>query len=139
MLIIAKEVWGSAGGKAGVEARDIYACVMWLHQKLFGNTGAHLSRLEITMRTIEVGAVKIHLEEDEETVVLLEKLLRPLSNKEVAAMIGISERTVMRWKRAGRLPSRDGGQVFMMDLIRHVAPENSAGTNLGVGTPNRQN
>lgn len=75
------------------------------------------------MRMIEVGAVKFHLEEDEEAVKLLESLLRPLNNKEVAAMIGISERTVMRWKRLGRLPSRDTGQIFVLDLIRHLAPE----------------
>ena len=80
-------------------------------------------------RTIEVGAVKIHLREDEEAIALLEKLLRPLSNKEVAAMIGVSERTVMRWKRAGRLPSRESGQVFMVDLIRHVAIENTSMAN----------
>lgn len=80
-------------------------------------------------RTIEVGAVKIHLREDEEAMVLLEKLLRPMSNKEVAAMLGISERTVMRWKRAGRLPSRESGQVFMVDLIRHVAAEKPSLTN----------
>jgi FixJ family two-component response regulator len=75
------------------------------------------------MRTIEVGAVKIHLEKQEEAKEMLEALLRPLSNKEVAAMIGISERTVMRWKLTGRLPSRGNGQVFMVDLIRHLAPE----------------
>ena len=80
----------------------------------------------MSTRMIEVGAVKIHLQEDEEAVVLLEKLLRPMSNKEVAAMIGVSERTVMRWKRAGRLPSRDNGQVFMVDLIRHVSAEKAA-------------
>jgi len=74
------------------------------------------------MRMIEVGAVKIHLEEDEEAVALLESLLRPLNNKEVAAMIGISERTVMRWKRNGRLPTRHKGQIFVLDLIRHLAP-----------------
>lgn len=85
------------------------------------------------MRTIEVGAVKIHLNEDEEAVGMLEKLLRPLSNKEVAAMIGVSERTVMRWKRMGRLPSRDSGQVFMVDLIRHVAPGQPAGSNSADG------
>ncbi|MCZ6730182.1 MAG: hypothetical protein O7C61_10795 [SAR324 cluster bacterium] len=75
------------------------------------------------MRTIEVGAVKIHLEKQEEATEMLEALLRPLSNKEIAAMIGISERTVMRWKLVGRLPSRGSGQVFMVDLIRHLAPE----------------
>lgn len=79
------------------------------------------------MRTIEVGAVKIHLEENEEAVALLESLLRPLNNKEVAAMIGISERTVMRWKRSGRLPTRNKGQIFVLDLIRHLAPERLGG------------
>ncbi|MCZ6472053.1 MAG: helix-turn-helix domain-containing protein [SAR324 cluster bacterium] len=82
------------------------------------------------MRTIEVGAVKIHLQEGEEAVSMLEALLRPLSNKEVAAMIGISERTVMRWKQAGRLPVRESGQVFMVDLIRHLAPEQATGGEL---------
>ncbi len=75
------------------------------------------------MRIIEVGAVKIHLEQNEEAMALLESLLRPLNNKEVAAMIGVSERTVMRWKRCGRLPSRNKGQIFVLDLIRHLAPE----------------
>lgn len=79
------------------------------------------------MRTIEVGAVKIHLKENEEAVALLESLLRPLNNKEVAAMIGISERTVMRWKRSGRLPTRNKGQIFVLDLIRHLAPERLGG------------
>ena len=65
-----------------------------------------------TMRTIEVGAVKIHLQEGEEAVSMLEALLRPLSNKEVAAMIGISERTVMRWKQAGRLPARERAKTL---------------------------
>ncbi len=75
------------------------------------------------MRMIEIGAVKIHLQENEEAQTLLEAMLRPLNNKEVAAMIGVSERTVMRWKQVGRLPSRRNGQVFMVDLIRHLAPE----------------
>ena len=74
------------------------------------------------MRIIEVGAVKIHLDENEEVVSLLQALLRPLNNKEIATVVGISERTVLRWKKEGRLPSRQKGQVLMVDLLRHIAP-----------------
>ena len=79
------------------------------------------------MRIIEVGAVKIHLDENEEVVSLLQALLRPLNNKEIATVVGISERTVLRWKKEGRLPSRLKGQVLMVDLLRHIAPPLSAG------------
>ena len=74
------------------------------------------------MRTIEIGEVKIHLEKNEEAVDMLQALLRPLSNKEVAAMIGISERTVVRWKQTGLLPARETGQLLLVDLVRHMAP-----------------
>jgi len=90
------------------------------------------------MRIIEVGSVKIHLQEGEEAVSMLEALLRPLSNKEVAAIIGISERTVMRWKQAGRLPARESGQVFMVDLIRHLAPEGVTGRELAGALPDKE-
>jgi len=75
------------------------------------------------MRTIEIGEVKIHLEENEEAVGMLQALLRPLSNKEVASMIGISERTVVRWKQTGLLPARETGQLLLVDLVRHLAPD----------------
>ena len=79
------------------------------------------------MRIIEVGAVKIHLDENEEVVSLLQALLRPLNNKEIATVVGISERTVLRWKKEGRLPSRQKGQVLLVDLLRHIAPPLPAG------------
>ena len=79
------------------------------------------------MRMIEVGAVKIHLDENEEVVSLLQALLRPLNNKEIATVVGISERTVLRWKKEGRLPSRQKGQVLMVDLLRHIVPPLPAG------------
>ena len=78
------------------------------------------------MRTIEVGSIKIHLEEIEETITVLQSLLRPLNNKEVATMIGISERTVVRWKKLGQIPSRSNGQVFMVDMLRHLMPNSSS-------------
>ena len=42
------------------------------------------------MRAIEVGAIKIHLGKDEEPMPVLESLLRPLNNKEIAAMIELA-------------------------------------------------
>ena len=77
------------------------------------------------MRMIEVGEVKIHLDENDEAVGMLQALLRPLSNKEVAGMIGISERTVVRWKQNGTLPARETGQLLLVDLVRHMAPRQS--------------
>ena len=74
------------------------------------------------MRTIEIGEVKIHLDKNEDAVGMLQALLRPLSNKEVAVMIGISERTVVRWKQTGLLPARESGQLLFVDLVRHMAP-----------------
>ncbi len=85
------------------------------------------------MRTIEVGGVRIHLEDNEEALAMLQSLLRPLNNKEVASMIGISERTVVRWKRSGRLPSRGNGQVFLVDLVRHLAPRGSEPVSVTTG------
>jgi len=75
------------------------------------------------METIEVGAIKVHLEGHDEAMKFLTSLMRPLSNKEIAAMIGISERTVARWKINGRLPSRVNGQLYLVDLLKHLIPE----------------
>ena len=47
--------------------------------------------------------------------------MRPLVNKEIAAMMGISERTVIRWKKKGVIPSRNGQQVFLIDLLNGIA------------------
>ena len=71
--------------------------------------------------TIELGFLQIHLPEGAEATGMVEILLRPLVNKQIAAMLGISERTVIRWKRAGMLPCRGKSQVFMMDLLRFVS------------------
>ena len=44
----------------------------------------------------------------------------------------------MRWKQAGRLPTRESGQVFMVDLIRHLAPEQATGGELAGVLPDKE-
>lgn len=83
------------------------------------------------MRTIEIGQVKIHLENDEDPAELLKTMFRPLSNKEMAGMIGISERSVLRWKSEGRLPTKPKGQVNLIDLLRYLGGESQAATENG--------
>lgn len=74
------------------------------------------------VRIIEIGAIKIHLYEDEGVINLMGEIVRPLVIKEIAAMLQVSERTVMRWRQGGILPPR-GRQLSMVDLVRHLAPE----------------
>lgn len=71
-------------------------------------------------RKIEVGIIHIHLPAHESAVAVVEGLLRPMVNKEIAAMMGISERTVMRWKKSGQLPSRGRRQVFLIELLHNI-------------------
>lgn len=73
------------------------------------------------MRAIEIEDVKIHLEEGEDPIDVLKSLLKPLNNKEIAAMLGVCERTVIRWKDKGKLPTRGKGQIFVMDMLKHIA------------------
>ena len=68
-------------------------------------------------RTIELGHLRIHLDEDEETVTVLQSLARHLSNQETAEILGVSERTVRRWKRKGRLPCGENTRLSFADLL----------------------
>lgn len=78
-------------------------------------------------RLIELGNLRIHLKEDEDTVSLLQSLMRHVSNQEVADMLGISERTVRRWKREGRLPSRGSARLKLVDVLEHLTGDNAPG------------
>lgn len=69
----------------------------------------------------------MQLDSNEEAVSLLTSLLRHLSNKEVATMVGVSERTVRRWKLEGRLPSRTNEPVMLADLLLYLAPKDPPG------------
>lgn len=68
-------------------------------------------------RTIELGHLRIHLDEEEETVTVLQSLARYLSNQETAEILGVSERTVRRWKRKGRLRCGENMRLSFADLL----------------------
>lgn len=52
---------------------------------------------------MEFGAVKIHVRTVNEARELLAPFLRVSNRKELAQLLGISERTLRRWSRDGRL------------------------------------
>ncbi len=66
---------------------------------------------------LEIGPLRITLEPGEEPAAVLSSLLRRLSNKELSHAIGVSDKTVQRWKMEGRLPTRTGGHVLLVDLL----------------------
>ena len=57
---------------------------------------------------------------EDEALTIIQGLLRHVNNKEVASMLGISERTVRRWKLAGRLPNKEHEQISLLELIMHL-------------------
>lgn len=71
---------------------------------------------------IELGSVKLVLDSGEDVDEVLRRLLRHFTNKEIAALLGVSERTVRRWKEQGRLPSRGSGQITLLELLRFLGP-----------------
>ena len=75
------------------------------------------------MRTIEIGAIKLHGEDGEDWMELLGRLAEPLSNKMLGSLLQVNERTIMRMKSAGRLPNHaPGHQLTMIDVVRFIAP-----------------
>lgn len=86
------------------------------------------------MRRIELGAIRLYFDSMEEAVAVLSALVRHLTNKEAATMLGVSERTVRRWKGEGRLTAAEsGGALTLADLLqRHVA---AAGRPAGLPDP----
>ena len=75
------------------------------------------------MRTIEIGAIKLHGEDGDDWMELLGRLAEPLSNKRVGSLLQVCERTVMRMKTKGLLPKNaPGHQLTMIDLVRFIAP-----------------
>ena len=94
----------------------------------------------MTERSIEIGGLRIQLTTDEDPVSLVQSLMRHVSNQEVADILGVSERTVRRWKRTGRLPQQEHTRLKLVDVIAHLtqtavqgaeartdAPENESG------------
>ena len=77
------------------------------------------------MNVVHLGALRLDLEESDAAFEVLTALLRHLNNKEVGGLLGISERTVRRWKLSGRLPNKDNEQVSLLELLLHLAGANN--------------
>jgi len=77
---------------------------------------------------LELGTVNVVLDADEDPAVFLKRLYRHLTNMEVGEILGVSNKTVQRWKREGRLPSRGTGQIMLLDLLHFLDPGLAAGT-----------
>ena len=92
----------------------------------------------VAERLIELGSVRIHLDANEDALELLRSLMRHVSNQEIADMLGISERTVRRWKHEGRLPRQGHARLKLADLIEHLARQRAtpAGNNGNKGGRN---
>ncbi|MDH5753251.1 MAG: helix-turn-helix domain-containing protein [Deltaproteobacteria bacterium] len=69
---------------------------------------------------IRVGTVCLDVEGDRELQGALRSLFRHLSNKELGDILGISERTVRRWKDEGQLPSKGRERLTMLDLLQTI-------------------
>lgn len=67
---------------------------------------------------IDLGPVRVEFGKGEDPVTFLRGLLRPLNNLELADMLGVSPKTVQRWKADGRLPRGEGNQVRLLDLLQ---------------------
>jgi excisionase family DNA binding protein len=71
---------------------------------------------------LELGALTVEVERQEDAADFLRGLFRQLTNKEVAEVLGVTDKTVRRWRRAGRLPGREGGQLTLLDLLHYLGP-----------------
>jgi len=71
---------------------------------------------------IRIGNVHIELERGEDPAQAFKGLMRKMGNKELGDLLGVSERTVRRWKDSGELPGA-GRQVSMMELLAPDAGE----------------
>ena len=72
------------------------------------------------MSMMTLGPIQMEFGQEEEALTILRGLLRHVNNKEVAHLLGISERTVRRWKLSGRLPNREHEQVSLLELVSHL-------------------
>lgn len=86
---------------------------------------------------LELGGIRLVVESEAEMVEVLTAMLRHLTNKEVAGILGVSERTVRRWKEEGRLPDRGNEQVTLAELVAHLLPLGSAHNGQEVHGPSR--
>lgn len=55
---------------------------------------------------LQLGTLTVQVERQEEATEFLRGLFRHLNNKEVAELLGVTDKTVRRWQQTGRLPRR---------------------------------
>lgn len=74
--------------------------------------------------TIELGPLRLRAASGEDLEQVLSGLMRFLTNQEVADRLGVSERTVRRWRADGTLPTTKGEKITVLDLLVYVATRN---------------
>jgi hypothetical protein len=67
---------------------------------------------------LELSGIKLHAQSSAQALELLQLMLRHLSAAELSRMLGVSERTIGRWGRQGRLPTDGSGGVMLFNLLR---------------------
>lgn len=66
---------------------------------------------------LELGALRIELEEGDDVEAFFRGLFRHFNNMELSEILGVSPKTVTRWKRDGRLPGGQGKGLSMLELL----------------------
>ena len=69
---------------------------------------------------LELGALKIELDEGDDVEAFFRSLFRHFNNMELSEILGVSPKTVTRWKRDGRLPGGQGKGLTMLELLGAV-------------------
>jgi Homeodomain-like domain len=71
---------------------------------------------------VELGALTVEVERQEDAAALLRSLCRRLNAREVAELLGVTDKTVRRWRELGRLPGDAHGHFTLMHLLDHLVP-----------------
>ena len=71
---------------------------------------------------LELGAFTVEVERQEDAANFVCGLLRRLNNRDVGHLMGVTDKTVRRWRREGRLPSEEGAQLTLLNLLYYLAP-----------------
>ena len=69
---------------------------------------------------LELGALRIELEAGDDVEAFFRSLFRHFNNMELSEILGVSPKTVTRWKRDGRLPTGSGKGLAMVELLGAV-------------------
>lgn len=70
--------------------------------------------------TMEIGALRLHFESPEDMDAQLGRLGELVSVKEMAAMTGVSEKTVNRWKHLPDFPRNENGTITRAAFLQFI-------------------